>query len=186
MRDLSQAEKLGNLITADHKVFKQEVNPRTISDTLSWYKISPLNGYNLVRAKTKNSQETEKSLRKFQEPSQKPEVIYTVFSLEFGKSCEELSWNHRTSTPYRSETNGIAERAFRRVREGASAVSLQSRLDDKRWSDSMECYCYLRNVPDLLADGKTSYERRCGQSFKELIVPFGALEYLQIPRKTKR
>ena len=31
----------------------------------------------------------------------------------------------------------------------------------------MECYCYLRNVQDLLADGKTPYQRRFGESFKE-------------------
>ena len=44
---------------------------------------------------------------KFLEPTRKPKVIDTDNSLEFGKSCEELSWNHCTSTPYRSETNGI-------------------------------------------------------------------------------
>ena len=42
------------------------------------------------------------------------------------KSCQRLSWNHRTSTPHRSGTNGIAERAVRRVKEGTSAVLLQS------------------------------------------------------------
>ena len=31
----------------------------------------------------------------------------------------------------------------------------------------MECYCYLRNVQDLLADGKTRYERRFGDFFKD-------------------
>ena len=39
------------------------------------------------------------------------------YSLEFGKACEDLSWNHCTSTPHRSGTNGIAERAVRRVKE---------------------------------------------------------------------
>ena len=42
---------------------------------------------------------------------------------------------------------------FRRVQEGTSAVLLQSGLDERWWSDSMECYCYLRNVQDLLVDG---------------------------------
>ena len=35
---------------------------------------------------------------------------------------EDLSWNDRTSTPPRSETDGIAERAVGRVKEGTSAV----------------------------------------------------------------
>ena len=51
--------------------------------------------------KTKTSQETEKSLRKFLEPSQKPQGSYTNDLLKFGKSCEESSWNHRTATPHK-------------------------------------------------------------------------------------
>ena len=106
--------------------------------------------------------------------------------MEFGKSCEELSWNHRTNTLHRSETNGIAERATRRVTEGTPAVSLQPGLDDKRWSDSLECSWYLRNVQDLLADWKTPYERRFGESFKGPIIPFGALiKYLQNSERDK-
>ena len=72
--------------------------------------------------KTKTSQETQRSLQKFLEPDSKVEVIYTDNALEFGKVCEDLSWNRCTSTPHRSETNGIAERAVRRVKEGTSAV----------------------------------------------------------------
>ena len=30
----------------------------------------------------------------------------------------------------------------------------------------MECYTYLRNIQDLLSDGKTPYERRFGEPFK--------------------
>ena len=70
---------------------------------------------------------------KFLEPTRKPKVSYTDNSLELGKSCEELSWNPCTSTPYRSETNGIAERAVRRVKEGTSAVLFQSGLNESWW-----------------------------------------------------
>ena len=43
------------------------------------------------------------------------------------------------------------------------------------WSDSKECYCYLRNVQDLLADGKTRYESRFGEPFEGRVIPFGAM-----------
>ena len=120
---------------------------------------------------------------KFLGPKRKPKVIYTDNSLEFGKVCEDLFWNHCTST-HRSETNGIAERAVRRVKEGTSAVLLQSGLNENWWADSMECYTYLRNVTDLLPDGKTPYERRFGQPFKGPIIPFGSLvEYHPITAK---
>ena len=82
----------------------------------------------ILPCKTKTSQEIQKNIMKFLEPTRKPKIIYTANSLEFDKSCEELSRNHCTSTPHRSEANGIAERAVRGVKEGTSAVLLQSHL----------------------------------------------------------
>ena len=110
---------------------------------------------------------------KFLEPTRKQQAIYFHNSWEFGKSCEELSWNHCAWTPHRSETHGIADRAVR-VKEGTSAVLLQSGLDEKWWADSRECYCYLRKIQDLLSDGKTPYERPFGKTnFDGPVIPFG-------------
>ena len=48
----------------------------------------------------------------------------------------------------------------------------------------MECYTYLRNVTDLLSDGKTPYERRFGKPVEGPVVPFGSLvEYHPITAK---
>ena len=48
----------------------------------------------------------------------------------------------------------------------------------------MECKTYLRNVQDLLFDGKTPHERRFGKPFKGPIIPFGSLvEYYPISAK---
>ena len=76
---------------------------------------------------------------------------------------------------HRSETNGIAERAVRRVNEGTSAVLLQSGLDENWWANSMECYTHLRNIQDLLSDGKTPHKRRFGMPFNGPVTPFGAV-----------
>ena len=129
----------------------------------------------VLPVQTKTLQETQNNLMKFLEPTRKPKVIYADNSLEFGKSCEEFSWNHCTSTPHRSETNGVAERAVRRVKERTSAVLLQSGLDNEWWSDSMKCYCYLRNIPDKHSDGKIPYERRFGMPFNGPVIPFAAM-----------
>ena len=73
-------------------------------------------------------------------PNRKPQVVLHFQILGIWQSLvEDLSWNHCTSTPHRSETNGIAERAVRRVKEGTSAVLLQSGLNESWWADSMEC-----------------------------------------------
>ena len=183
-RAVPRAENFGDLITADHKIVSEGCESRTkhreavVVQDLATQWIQP------YPCKTKTSQETQRTLQKFLEPERKPKVIYTDNSLDFGKACEDLSWNHCTSTPHRSETNGIAARAVRRVKEGISAVLLQSGLDEKWWADSMECYTYLRNIQDLLSDGKTPYERRFGKPFKGPIIPFGSLvEYHPISAK---
>ena len=158
---------LKNWSTADHKVLSDNCESRNnhryavvVQDLATqWIQAYP--------CKTKTSRETQRSLQKFLEPDRKPKIIYTDNSLEFGKACEDLSWNHCTSTPHRSETSETAERAVRRVKESTSAVLLQSSLNENWWADSMECYIYLRNVTDLLSNGKTPYERR--------FIPIGSL-----------
>ena len=132
----------------------------------SWCRTWPLNGSSRIRVEQKLHRKPREACKSFLEPERKPKVIYTDNSLEFGKACEDLSWNHCTSTPHRSETDGIAERAVRRAQEGTSAVLLQSGLNESWWADSLECYTYLRNVTDLLSDGKTPCERRFGQKFE--------------------
>ena len=160
-------------------------NLETITDMQSWCRTWPPNGSERIRAKQKlTSQETQRSSQKFLEPNRKPEVIYTDNSLDFGKACEDLSWNHCTSTPHRSETHGIGERAVRRIKEGTSAVLFQSGLDENWWADSMECCAYLRNIQDLSRDGKTPCERRFGKPLKGPIIPFGSLvEYYPFSAK---
>ena len=70
------------------------------------------------------------------------------------------------------------------MKDGTSAVLLQSGLDAKLWADSMECYTYLRNIQDLVSDGKTPYEKRFGEPFKGPIIPFVSLvEYYPISAK---
>ena len=72
-----RAEQIGDLITADHKVHNEECESRNnhryavvVQDLATqWIQSYP--------CRTKTSQETEKSLRKFLEPSQKPKVNYT-------------------------------------------------------------------------------------------------------------
>ena len=144
-------QKFGDVIAAYHKILSERCESRhnhryavVVQDLATlWIQSFP--------CKTKTSQETEKSLRKFLGPSEKPKVTCTYSSLEFGKSCEDLSWNHCTSTPHRSETSGIAEGAVRRVKEGTSAVLLQSGLDEQggriTWNVTAICEMFETSWP---------------------------------------
>ena len=159
----SASRKFGDLITAEHKVFNGGSESRN-------------NHLFAVVVQVLVTKWTENNLRKFTETvAEAKSYSYVQFIRIWRKSCEELSWNHRIATPHRSETSGIADWAVRWVKEGTSAVLLQSGSNEKWWSDSMECCCYLRNVQDLLADGKSQNERRCGDSFKGPTIPLDAL-----------
>ena len=179
-----RAENFGDLMTADYKVLSESCESRNngrhaivVQDLATqWIQSNSCKP---------NSPGNTKSLQKFLEPDRKPKVIYTDNSLEFGKACVDLSWNHCTSTPHRSETDRIAERAVRRVKEGTSAVLLQSGLNESWRADSMECYTYLRNIQDLLSDGKTPYEGRVGEPFEGPIIPFphgSVMVHCEMPR----
>ena len=61
------------------------------------------------------------------------------------------------------------------MKEGTFAVLLQFGLGNEWWADSTECYWYLRNIQDLLSDGKTPYERRFGMPFNGPVTPFRAM-----------
>ena len=73
------------------------------------------------------------------------------------------------------------------IKEVTSAVLLQSGLDENCWADSMECFTYLRNIQDLLSDGKTPYERRFGKPLIGPIICFGSpVEYYLSLRRTSQ
>ena len=170
-----RAVNFGILITADHKVLSDNCESRNnhryavvVQDLATqWIQAFP--------CKTKTSQETQRSLQKFLELNRKPKVIYTDNSLKFGEACEDLSWNHGASTPHRSDTNGIAERALRRMKEGTSAVLLQSR--GQRMVDGFHGVLLLsaKHTRSLGLMGGTPYERRFGMPFHGPVIPFGAM-----------
>ena len=110
------------------------------------------------------------------------------------KVCQN-SWSRRTDRKLKIQTtrwnlgkhvrihHGItalqhlidpAERAVRRVKKKVLQQYCYNQ-DEKWWSDSAECFCSQRNVQDLLADGKTPYERRFGEQFKGPTIPFGTM-----------
>ena len=88
-----RAERFGDLITAGHKIPSEESESRdnlrdaVVAQDLAtqWLQSHP--------CKTNTSQETQKNLVNFLEPTRKPKVIYTDNSLEFGKALESLYVN---------------------------------------------------------------------------------------------
>ena len=153
----------------------KKVNRVTIIDMPWWYKIWQHSGYNPTRAKQELLTRPRRACKCSWNPTRKPKVIYTDNLLGIcSRPCEELSWNHCTSTPHRSETNGIAERAVRRIKKGTSAVLLQSGLDENWWADSMEYCCSLRTFKISCLMGRHQMKDALEKPFKGPIIPFGS------------
>ena len=154
-----RAEIFGDLITADHKVLSDNCESRNnhryaivVQDLATqWIQAYPF--------KQKLHKKPRDACKSFSS-SQKSRKSFTLTIPWNSAKLVKIFPGIIARSPHRSETNGIAGRAVRRVKEGTSAVLLQSGLNESWWADSMECYTYLRNVTDLLSDGKTPYERR--------------------------
>ena len=158
----------------DHKILNDGSESRNNRRYASVVQDSVTQWIQSYPCKTKTSQETQRSWQKFLEPSRKPKVIYIDNSFEFGKVCKKtLTWNRCTSTPHRSETNGIAEGAVRRMKEQLRSCCNQvwTKIGGRiPWNVTATCEIFK-----ISSDGKTPYERRFGEPFEGLFVPFGSL-----------
>ena len=98
-------------------------------------------------------------------PSTKLGIIFTD-SPEIIRACEDLVWNHGTSTPHRSETNGGVARTVRRVNEGTASVWVSKRdSGTMQWHATASC--------GSVADGQTVRQHRFNALFSGPMIPFG-------------
>ena len=126
-----EREKFGDLITADHKVLNEESESRNNHRYAVVVQDLATQWIQSYRCKTKTLQETEMSLRKFFEPLQKKQW----FMLTVHQNLENLvKIYYGIIEPqlflFRDE--------WHQVKEGTSAVLLQSKLDERCWSDSTD------------------------------------------------
>ena len=142
---LLRAEKFGDSKTTDHKVFQEGCESRdnhryavVVQDSVThWIQSYPC------------KQRLHKWRKEVCHNSWGRHTNHKSFTLT-------LNWNlknkvHGIAAP---ETNDLAERTVRRVKESTSAVLLLSGLDERWWSDFMQCYYYLRDEQVLLTDEK--------------------------------
>ena len=111
-----RAEKFGDLITADHKVLNEEGESRNNHRYAVVVQHLATQWIQSYPCKTKTSQETEKSLRKFREPSQKPnshlygqfigvwQILWRIImeSSNFNASPEWYCWESGTQNKKRN------------------------------------------------------------------------------------
>ena len=90
-------------------------------------------------APTMSAEEVKMAFERFLGPGVKPGHVYTDGSGEFQKACEELQFLNDASTPHRPQTNGVAERVVRGVKEGTSCTLVQSGFHSDWWAEAQLC-----------------------------------------------
>ena len=157
----------GDLITAEHKVLSAGCESRNYHRyAVRGARLGHLMDPVVSVQNKKLLRKPKGACKKFLEPNGKRKVIYTDNSLEFGKACKDLYWNHCTSTPYRSQTHEIAERAVSRVKK----VRLRYCCNQVWMKDDGQipwnAVPVLRNIQDFLFDGKIPSDHVFGEPFK--------------------
>ena len=107
---IPRAESFGDLITADHKVLSEGCESR--NDHRYAVVVQDLETQWIQSYQFKKNHRTQKrACRSFWSRRGNQKSFTLTIPWNLAKACEDLSRNHCTSTPQRSETNGIAERA---------------------------------------------------------------------------
>ena len=78
--------------------------------------------------KSKRWEDAHLALIDFFGPGPKPKFLYTDNSGELKRAIKELKTAHGTAIPYQPQSNGVAERAVRKVLEGTRTILLHAGL----------------------------------------------------------
>ena len=126
-----RAEIFGDLITADHKIVSEGVNLETIIDMQSWCKTWLPNGSSHIRARQKLLRKPKGVCKSSWSPTGNQMSFTLTIPWNLARLVKIFPGITVRRPPHRSQTNGITQRAVRRVKEGTSSVLSQSCLDEK-------------------------------------------------------
>lgn len=171
---LPEPKAFGDGITADHGIINEHDESRTHDKNVCIIQDRATHWIQGYPAKTKNADDARIAFEKILGPELRAKHVYTDNSKEFERALKDLKLPHDTSTPYRPQTNGVAERAVRRVKEGTIVQILQSGFNEEWWHKAVTVYCFLRNITDKIVGGQTPWFKRFGKDFDGPRIPMGA------------
>ena len=177
--------KFGSAMTADHLIVKKSVDDEggdvcglTIFDQkCDWLQCYPAPG--------RKAGYVQRAFRDFVGPQaiagrSKHWHMYMDGAQELKQACIDLDWAYSTSTPYRSESNAVAECGNRKVVDGTRANLWQSGLPHGWWPYAARHFCWMHNSSsNKFLKGATPWEARYHTAFPAKRIPFGALVHFR-------
>ena len=167
----TRPDKFGDLVTADYVISDRkgkggETVAIVIKDVWSgWSECTPL------KARTEGN--TFAAMRDFVGIREKVRMFHSDDARELKAAARRLGWRHRTATPYRPQSNGIAERSNRTVLEGTRCALYHAGMPETWWTFAARHFCMMLNI--LVRNKASPYFRRFNEPFRGRRIPFGAL-----------
>ena len=133
---------------------------------------------------SKTAEHTVEAFKHVAGPTDKIASFYSDNAPELAAAARECTWRAATATTGQPQTNGVATRHVRTLKEGGGCGIVQSRFKPKWWNGVGEHSCFSKNI--AMEDGDSSYNRRHGKGhFKGESIPFGAsVDFMPQSEKT--
>ncbi len=164
----------GDHITGDHFDAKSWKNRGTTGDkwaallmdrATKWIGVYP--------AYSKSANESIEAMHHFVSATDTVGTFYSDNSGELAAACKHLNWRHRNALEGKPETNSVAERAVRTVKEGVRCILSQAGLPPSFWPEACRYFCHAFNICG--PDGTSPWELRHNNGpFNGHVLPFGA------------
>ena len=171
----NNAKDFGDVITMDHIDSDGELgvslSGNSVALVVRGIAAGWLDGY---PAGSKRAEDVVSALQNFVASTEKIGYVASEFASGFIKACKRFGCRHRTSTPGRPQTNGVAERAVREALEGTRAAMHQAGAPHRWWAKALRHYCFLYNVTKATNGEASPWEKRFGAPFTGPLIPFGA------------
>ena len=173
----------GEHVCADHVTGLDDEGSENVNDAevglfiidlyTRWPKFDPM--------KSKSADNALRALRYFmgKDPL---ETLYTDCSRELATAAKDIANIHRTSTPYRPQSNGIVERAIRTMQDGARAALLQAGLPPRFWPMACAHQTFATAVSPQPNGDPSPYWLKYGNEFPGWKLPFGSLVHYRPPK----
>ncbi|MCP3878846.1 MAG: hypothetical protein GY701_10710 [Sulfitobacter sp.] len=95
---------------------------------------------------TKSHADTVEAFHEFAGTRDKIKQFYCDNSHELLAAARTVGWRCPTATPGVPQTNGLAERMVRKVKEGARCLLVQAGLPPKWWTYAVRAFCFAHNI----------------------------------------